>query len=70
MWDNKSQTFMSLKGDIRKESVQCWVNIWRNNSWKHSKFGKGHKPTYSRSLANSKQNKSKEIHVQAPHNQT
>lgn len=64
MWDNKSQIFISLKGDIR-QSVQWWVNIWKNNSWKPSmSFSKGHKPRYSRSLANSKQNKPKEIHAQ------
>lgn len=68
MWDNKSQIFMSLKEDIR-QSVQWWVNIWRNNTWTPSmSFSKGYKTICSRSLANSKQNKPTEIHAQPHHN--
>lgn len=50
-----------LKGDRRTKIMKCWVTIWKNYFWKHSKCGEGYKSTYSRSLTNSKQNKPKEI---------
>lgn len=45
-----------------------WKLIWRNNGWQFFKFGENHKLTNSRSWANCKQVKPKEIQTYTHYN--
>lgn len=51
------------------DKVWCRKTAWRSNIWKYPKFGR--KQTYRfKRLVNSKQDKLKEFHTQAQHDQT
>lgn len=50
----KDKIFVPLESQKERRNTVRFESIQVNNGWNFPKFGKGHKPTYSRSLENAK----------------